>query len=117
MIADAIKLVDVEGVIAEPYEFVLLGLDLDNHIFVFSRRNRELYNINCETLEYRAESWNITPEVIHILAEDSLEKMMNEGHDGFGLKKFVFCLLNQNRDRTDDKVYSVVGAQIYKQIC
>lgn len=117
MIADAIKLVDVEGFIAEPYEFVLLGLDLDNHIFVFSRRNRELYNINCETLEYRVESWNITPEVIHILAEDSLTKMINEGHDGFGLKKFVFCLLNQNRERTDDKVYSVVGDQIYKQIC
>lgn len=116
MIADAIKLVDAKGFIAEPYEFVLLGLDSDNHIFVFSRRNHELYNINCETLEYCAESWNITPEVIHILAEDSLEKMTNEGHGGFGLNKFVFCLLNQNCDRNGDKVHPSFGIQIYKQI-
>lgn len=113
MTVDAIKLVDVKGFIFEPYEFVLLGLDSDNHIFVFSRRNHELYNINCETLEYCTESWNITPEAIYILAEDSFEKMTNEGHGG--LKEFVFCLLNKNCKKSD-KVYSAVGTQIYKQI-
>ncbi len=114
MIADAIKLVDVKGVIFEPYEFVLLGLDLDNHIYVFSRRNHELYNINCETLDYCTESWNMTPGAIHILAEDWFEKMTNEGRGG--LEEFVFCLLSKNCDRKSDKEYSTVGTQIYKQI-
>lgn len=114
MIADAIKLVDVKDFIFEPYEFVLLGLDSDNHIFVFSRRNHELYNIDCETLDYCTERWNIISGAIHILAEDLFEKMTNEGHGG--LKEFVFCLFNKNCDRKDDKVYSAVGTQIYKQI-
>ncbi len=114
MIADAIKLVEVNDFIFEPYEFVLLGLDSDNHIFVYSRRNHELYNIDCETLEYCTESWNVTPGAIHILAEDLFERMEN---DGFGrLKDFVFCLLSKNWGRKCDNVYPTVGTQIYKQI-
>ena len=114
MIADVIKLVDVKDVILQAYEFVLLGLDSDNHIFVFSRRNHELYNINCDTLEYCTESWNITPEAIRILVEDWFEKTTYEGLFD-GLKEFFFCLLNTNSDREGDKVYSTVGTQIYKQ--
>lgn len=114
MTADAIKLVDVRDFIFEPYEFVLLGLNSDNHIFVFSRRNHELYNINCETLEYCTERWNITLGAIHILAEDTFKEMTNEGHGG--LKECVFCLLNSNFDRKDDKVHSTVGVQIYRRI-
>ncbi len=114
MIADVIKLAYVKDFIFEAYEFVLLGLDSDNHIFVFSRRNHELYNINGETLEYCTESWNITPGAIHILAEDLFEKMANEGFGG--LNEFVFGLLNKNSARKDDKLYSTAGTQIYKQI-
>lgn len=114
MIADTIKLVDVKDLIFEAYEFVLLGLDLDNHIFVFSRRNHELYNINCETLEYCTESWVITPESIHFLAEDLFREMTNESCGG--LKEYNFCLLNKNYDKKGGKVYSTVGEQIYKQI-
>lgn len=114
MIADTIKLVDVKDLIFEAYEFILLGLDSDNHIFVLSRRNHELYNINCETLEYCTESWNVTSEAIHFLAEDLFEKMTNEGLGG--LKEFVFCLLNKNCDRKGDKAYSTVGTSIYEQI-
>ncbi|MDE6053277.1 MAG: hypothetical protein K2G55_05855 [Lachnospiraceae bacterium] len=114
MTLDAIKLVDVKEFIAEPYEFILLGLDSDNHIFVFSRRSHELYNINCETLEYYTESWNMTLEALHILAEDLFGKMTNERRGG--LEEFVFCLSNKNCDRKGDKVYSTVGTQIYKQI-
>lgn len=114
MIADAIKLVDVKGFISEPYEFVLLGLDLDNHILVYSRRNHELYNINCETLDYCTESWNVTPRAIYILAEGLLEKMTSEERGG--LKEFVFCLSNNDCDRKGDKVYATAGTKIYRQI-
>lgn len=114
MIADTIKLVDVKDRIIEAYEFILLGLDSDNHIYVFSRRNHELYNINCETLEYCTESWDMTPGALHILAEDLYEKMTDAGYGG--LEEFVFCLSNQNCDRKGDKAYSTVGTQIYKQI-
>lgn len=115
MIADTIKLGDVKEFIFEPYEFVLLGLDSDNHIFVFSRRNHELYNIDCETLEYCTEHWNVTHGALHILAEDLYEKMTNEGYGE--LKEFVFCLLNKNCDWKGDEVYSGVGTQIYKESC
>lgn len=115
MIVDAIKLVDVKDFIFEPYEFVLLGLDSDNHIFVYSRRNHELYNIDCDTLEYCTESWNVTPRAIHILAEDLYEKMTNEGYGE--LREFIFCLLNNNCDRKGDEAYSAVGAQIYRESC
>lgn len=114
MNADVIKLVDEKDSIFEGYQFVLLGLDSDNHIFVFSRHNHELYNINCETLEYCTESWNMTSRALQILAEDLLDKITNKGFGG--LKEFVFCLLNKDCDRKGDKVYSTVGTQIYKQI-
>lgn len=114
MSVDAIKLVEVNDPIFEAYEFVLLGLDLDNHIFVFSRRSHELYNIDCETLEYCTESWNITPRAIHILAEELFETMTNEGRGG--AREFVYCLLNKNCDRKGDKVYPTAGKQIYEQI-
>lgn len=114
MTVDAIKLTDVKDFIFEAYEFVLLGLDSDNHIFVYSRRSHELYNINCETSEYCIERWNVTPRAIYILAEDLSGKMTNEG--GGGLKEFVFSLLHKNCGRKGDKVFSTVGTQIYKQI-
>lgn len=114
MIVDALKLVDVKGFISEPYEFVLLGLDSDDHIFVFSRRRHELYNINCETLEYCTEHWNVTPGAIHILTEDLFEKMTDKGYGG--LKEFVFCLSNKHWDIEGDKVYPTAGTQIYEQI-